>query len=66
MPPAAGRLKTRNRRFVLEIEARIARGMVGIPEPEPEERELTLAQVVEQFLNSYNRPRIKDLARYKP
>jgi len=53
------------RRFLLEIEARIARGMVGIPEPELEERELTFAQVVEQFLKSYNRPRIKDLARYK-
>lgn len=55
------------RRFLLEVEARIARGMVGIPEPEPEgeKKELTLAEVCEHFLAHYNRPRIKDLARYK-
>lgn len=53
------------RRFLLEVEARIARGTVGIPEPEPETRELTLTELCEQFLKSYNRPRIKDLARYK-
>lgn len=55
------------RRFLLEVEARIARGTVGIPEPEPEgeEKELTLAEVCDHFLRNYNRPRIKDLARYK-
>ena len=53
------------KRFLLEIEARVARGAVGIPEPEPEVKELTLAEVCDQFLKNYNRPRIKDLARYK-
>lgn len=53
------------RRFLLEIEARIARGTVGIIEPEPEQPELTVAAMCESFLASYNRPRIKDLARYK-
>lgn len=53
------------RRWLLEIEARVARGAIGIPEPELAERELTLAELCEGFLGSYNRPRIKDLARYK-
>ena len=53
------------KRFLLEIEARVARGVVGIPEPEPEVKELTLSEVCDQFLKNYNRPRIKDLARYK-
>jgi len=53
------------RRFLLEIEARVARGAVGIPEPQPEERELTLSEICERFLRGYSRPRIKDLPRYR-
>lgn len=53
------------KRFLLEIEARVARGTVGIPEPEPVVKELTLAEVCDEFLKNYNRPRIKNLARYK-
>lgn len=53
------------KRFLVEVEARIARGQVGIPEPEPERHEQTLAELCEHFLQNYNRPRIKDLARYR-
>jgi len=51
------------RRFLLEIEARVARGSVGIPEPPPPSP--TVAELVARFLAEYSRPRIKDLARYR-
>lgn len=51
------------RRLLVEIEARIARGAVGIPEPAPAAP--TLSAVAEEFLRSYARPRIKDLAKYR-
>ncbi len=53
------------RRFLLEVEARVARGSVGISEPEPEKSEPTLAEVCQRFLVEYNRPRIKDIVRYR-
>jgi integrase len=51
------------RRLLVEVEARIARGNVGIPEraaPSP-----TVAELCERFLTEYNRPRIKDLSAYR-
>ena len=51
------------RRFLLAIEARVARGQVGIPEPPP--LAPTVAELVERFLGEYRQPRIKDLASYR-
>ncbi len=51
------------RRYLVEIEARIARGKVGIPEPAAPAP--TIAELCERFLCEYSRPRIKDLAQYR-
>ena len=51
------------RRYLVEIEARIARGLVGIPERAA--APLTVAQLAERFLTEYSRPRIKDLELYR-
>lgn len=54
-------------RFVAEVEARIARGQVGIPEPTEPERQgkaLTLAALAERFLTEANPP-TKDPKRYR-
>lgn len=51
------------RRYLLEIEGRVARGLLGIPEPEPPAP--TLAELCERFLTEYQRPRIKDLEAYR-
>jgi integrase len=54
------------RKFLVEIEARVARGQIGIPEPTPPARpELTLAELCERYVQEYNRPRIKNLALYR-
>jgi site-specific recombinase XerD len=51
------------RRYLLAIEARVARGLVGIDEPDGPP--LTVAALIERFLREYSRPRIKDLAAYR-
>ena len=51
------------RRMLVELEARIARGEHGLSE-RPRDS-LTVAQLAEQFLCEYSRPRLKDLARYR-
>lgn len=51
------------RRYLLEIEGRIARGLIGIPEPAPPPP--TVNALVERFLGEYSRPRIKDLEKYR-
>ena len=54
-------------RFVAEVEARIARGLVGVPdatEPERQGRALTLAALAERFLAEANPP-TKDPKRYR-
>ena len=51
------------RRYLVEIEARIARGLIGIPEPAA--RPLTVAELTERFLSEYSRPRIKSMAEYR-
>jgi integrase len=53
------------RRYLLEIEGRIARGQVGIPEPAPAPEVVLVADLVERFLTEYSRPKIKDLASYR-
>jgi integrase len=51
------------RRYLVEVEARIARGRIGIPEPAADA--LTVAALCERFLTQYSRPRIKDLDTYR-
>src|SRR4051812_23184575 len=51
------------RRYLLEVEGRVARGVVGIPERESAAP--TVAELCERFLHEYNRPRLKDLGRYR-
>ena len=51
------------RRYLVEIEARVARGLLGLPEPPPPVP--TVSELCERFLTEYSRPRIKDLARYR-
>ncbi len=53
------------RRYLLEVEARIARNLVGIPEPAPAAPVVTIKDLTERFLTEYSRPRIKDLTRYR-
>jgi len=54
--------KAEARRFLLEVEARVARDKVGIPAPV---KELTVAELCARFLAEYASPRIKDLERYR-
>src|SRR3990172_4168970 len=54
-------------RVLAEIEARICRGQIGVPELAAEEREraqVTVRELAERFLEEYRSPRLKDLARY--
>jgi hypothetical protein len=54
-------------RFVAEVEARVARGLVGVPEPTALERQgmaLTLAGLAERFIKEANPP-TKDPKRYQ-
>lgn len=56
--------KAEARRFLLEIEARVARGLVGIPEPAPVV-EGTVADLCARYLREFSSPKIKDLAAYR-
>ncbi len=47
------------RRMLVEIEARIARGRVGVPERN-ETAHCTIEQLVDRFITEYDSPRIKD------
>jgi integrase len=51
------------RRYLLAIEGRIARGLVGVPEPAPAAP--TVNELCARFLVEYRRPQIKDLDRYR-
>lgn len=54
------------RKLLVEIEARIARGMVGCPEPEPPpKQEMTVAELCERYVTTYERPRIKNIQLYR-
>lgn len=50
-------------RLLLEIEARVARGLVGIPEPAQDA--LKLSALVARFLDEYSSPRLKSLSNYR-
>ena len=52
------------KRMLLEIEARVARGLAGIIEPDAR-AQLTVAQLCERFLAEYASPRLKDVAAYR-
>ncbi len=51
------------RRMLIEIEARIARGRIGVPEPPPPAP--TVTELTARFLTEYHRPQLKDLAMYR-
>ncbi len=51
------------RRYLLEVEGRVARGVVGIPEPAP--LPPTVSELVARFLAEYSRAKIKDLGKYR-
>ena len=51
------------RRYLLEVEGRVARGVIGIPEPSPPPP--TVAALIERFLTEYSRAKIKDLDKYR-
>jgi integrase len=54
------------RKLLVEIEARIARGQVGLPALSAEKpRELTVAELCERYVTLYSRPRIKDIQVYR-
>lgn len=48
--------------FLAEAEARVRRGLVGVPTPEPADA-LTFAEVCARFVAEYSSPRLKDPAR---
>jgi integrase len=50
-------------RMLVEIEARVARGKVGIDEPERDG--VTVAELCERFLREFVSPRIKNLTAYR-
>src|SRR5262245_32465457 len=52
------------KRMLLEIEARVARGMAGIIEPDVRQQ-ITVLELCERFLKEYASPRLKDLAVYR-
>lgn len=52
------------RRMLKEIEARIARGEAGIPEPK-QQHFPTISALIDHFITDYSRPKIKDLTCYR-
>lgn len=54
-------------RYVAEIEARVARGVIGIPEVSIEEQRrdaMTVGELADRFLAEYNRPKLRDRDHY--
>lgn len=51
------------RQYLIEIEARIARGQAGIEEPKAPPPKVS--ELVDRFLAEYSRPKIKDLHKYR-
>src|SRR3990167_7514011 len=52
------------KRMLLEIEARVARGMAGIVEPDVNQQ-LTVSELCQRFLAEYAGPRVKDIVLYR-
>lgn len=57
--------KAEARRYLVEIEARVARNKVGIPEPGAPPEQRTVTDLIERFLREFTSPKIKDLVRYR-
>ena len=51
------------RRYLLEVEGRVARGLIGIPEAA--QKAPLVKELIDRFLREYSRPKIKDLTRYR-
>lgn len=52
-------------RLLVEIEARVIRGLVGLPTATPPAATLRVDELCERFLREFASPRIKDLVRYR-
>ena len=52
------------KRLLLEVEARVARGMAGIIEPETRPQ-MTVADLCERFVSEFTNPQIKDMNRWR-
>ncbi len=52
-------------RLLVEIEARVVRGLIGMPAAPPPTATLRVAELCERFLCEFASPRIKDLTRYR-
>jgi len=55
--------KAMARRFLVQIEARVAQDLIGMPKPAAVAP--TVETLVERYLDEYSRPRIKDLNAYR-
>src|SRR5713101_3564177 len=56
-------------RYVAAVEARIAAGKVGVPQPPPPEelakKRITLGALCGRFCDEYTSPRVKDAPKYR-
>lgn len=53
------------KRYAYEVAARIARGLVGIPERGDAKPALTVSALFERFLREYHGPKVRKLDRYR-
>lgn len=54
-------------RYLAEVESRVARRDIGIPDPTPEETQrktVTLPELAQRFVEEYDRPRLRNRKRY--
>ena len=54
-------------RYVAEIEGRVARGLIGMPEQSDEKQHqaaITIGELADRFLAEYNPPRLRDRHKY--
>ena len=68
MVPSRQPTKKQARRYVEQVEGRIAAGKIGIPEPTPDEvkrERITVKELADTFLRDYSSPRLKDVEKYR-
>lgn len=61
--PSHQATKREAERYLAEVEGRVARREIGIPEPTPEEtkqKTITVRELAERFLAEYDRPRLRN------
>lgn len=66
--PTGQPTKTAAMVFAVEVEARIRRGLIGIPEPvsaQATEKPLTVGGLLEKFLDEYRSPTVRNPKRYR-